>query len=116
MKHPDRFGATRHLGRRTYCSHVSALDEQQARDLLFGDTDPRELALFLAQQGLTMEAQERDQRMTILNALNIQSNRALAIQTGELARHTRSVATWTRAMAIATFVLALVSIGIAVFD
>lgn len=95
---------------------MAALDENQAHDLLFGDTDPREVALFLAQQGLTMDAQERDQRLTVLRVLNIQATREMAVQTGRLAEETKEVARWTRAMAIVAFLAVIVAVGVALMN
>lgn len=73
------------------------LDEIQVHDLLFGDTDPREVALFLAQKSLTMDAVERDQRMVVLHALDVHATRELAQRTFQLVSETRRMASWTRA-------------------
>lgn len=89
------------------------LDEIQVRDLLFGNTDVRELTLFLAQQSLTMDAVERDQRLVILKALNAHRTGELAVQTAELARQTRHVAQWTRLVAMATLIVAVATIIVA---
>ncbi|MDP8971026.1 MAG: hypothetical protein M3N52_11130 [Actinomycetota bacterium] len=86
---------------------MATLDEKTVEDLLFGDTDPRELALLLAQKGLTMDPVERDQRVTILNALNTHATRQMAVQTAKLA-------TGTRALAIFTAVLALTGVAVAI--
>lgn len=90
------------------------LDDLQVRDLLFGDTDPREVALLLCQQGLTGDATERDQRLRIIDALNAHHTRRLADETVALARSSRSLATWTRWLAVATFVVALGTLILAI--
>lgn len=78
---------------------MAALDENQVQEMLFGDTDPREVALFLAQQSLTMDPVQRHQRETILNALSIRSNQAMAVATANMAAWTRR-AVWTAVVAI----------------
>jgi hypothetical protein len=86
------------------------LDDETVTDLLFGDTDPRNLALFLAQQSLTMDPSERDQRITILNALNAHRTAELAVQTATVATHTSRVAFWTMVLAAGTVVLAAAAV------
>lgn len=90
------------LTRRLPSDLVGRLDDQNVVDLLFGETDPRQLALFLA-HGPEMDPVERDQRLTILNALN-------AHQTAQLARATARLATWTTWIAIATFLVAVAAL------
>lgn len=91
-----------------------SLDEQQVADLLFGDTDVRQLSLFLAQQGLTMDATERDQRQTILQALNAHRTGEMAVQTAKLAAHTATLARWTAVVALSTLVLAVATTVVAI--
>jgi hypothetical protein len=93
-----------------------ALDDNQVRDLLFGETDVRELTLFLAQQSLTMDAVERDQRLIILQALNAHRTGELAVQTAKLARETSRIAKWTRIVALATLLLAIATVVLAILQ
>jgi hypothetical protein len=86
---------------------MGTLDDENVRDLLFGDTDPREVALFLAQQSLSMDAVERDQRLTILTALNIYT-------TGQMASASARMAKWTMVLAMATILLAIATPIVAV--
>ncbi|KAA0235936.1 MAG: hypothetical protein EDR02_01925 [Actinobacteria bacterium] len=85
------------------------LGEKQVEDLLFGDTDPRQLVLFLAQKGETMSSQARDQRRTILDALNAHAGKRMAVETAELASQTSRLAFWTTVMATATLALAVIT-------
>jgi hypothetical protein len=48
---------------------MAVLSEQQVTDLLLGDTDPRQLVLFMAQMAGTMDPQEVLQRETILTTI-----------------------------------------------
>jgi hypothetical protein len=95
---------------------VAVLDVNEVRELLFGDTDPREVALPVVEFAMTGDEQERDQRLRIIDALDAQATRRLAAETVELARQTRSVARWTKAMAIATFLLAMATVVVAIVD
>jgi len=99
------------------------LDVDTVRDLLFGETDVRQPALFLAQQSLTMDAVEREQRRVILEALTARANQELAASTALLGAETmrmvvatQKVAKWTMILALATFALALCTILIAIVD
>lgn len=84
---------------------MASLDDENVRDLLFGDTDPRDLALFLAQKSLTMDPVERDQRQTILSALSTHA-------TVQMAEATARLAAWTRAMALFTALLAVATVAV----
>lgn len=87
---------------------MAVLDEKQVVDLLLGDTDPRQLMLFVAQMAMTMDAQERMQRETILRALEahatqqmVKETHALVSETNALVHETIRVVFWTRLAALA---------------
>ena len=88
------------------------LSDENVRDLLFGGTDPREVALFLV-QGMD---NEHDQRVMILDVLNAHATTEMARQTEALATETARMADWTRRMAIVTAALAVVTLIFGIID
>jgi hypothetical protein len=89
---------------------MASLDEQTVADLLAGDPDPRNVALFLAQKSHSMDAVERDQRETILRALEVNWTRTMAKATVDLARQTRNLAFLTGAVVVVTLAVGLIGL------
>lgn len=111
---PELDRVTLSRGRRVARCRMASLGDKQVEEMLFGDTDPRDVALFLAQQSLTMDPVERDQRTTILTALSIQSNRAVAAATQAMAEATDRMACWTRRAVLVAIISAFATSAIAV--
>ncbi len=89
---------------------MAKIEDKTVAEMLMGDdTDPRQVALFLAQQVDTMDPLEREQRVHVLNAL-------ATFQTMQMARHTKSLAQRTWWLAVVTAVLAVVTVLVDVLD
>lgn len=88
---------------------MAVLSEQQVTDLLLGDTDPRELVLFMAQMAGTMDPQEVLQRETILRALEVHATKRMVTETHDLVVETARVVWWTRWAVLAAAAAAVAS-------